>query len=162
MIKTRLLVGISALMAVGLITPATRAISTSAERDSRIIIELTKGLEGLSEEQVISSQSALLSRIRNTVTNNIEVVDHYNVLANAVCVSVNANDIAAIEQVPGVKSITVDKLHEKKTTGNLYSAKITKDIVVDENISATTMQKPNGTADGEGTAVAILDNEFYF
>ena len=161
MIKTLSLIGLAALMSVGAASPSS-PVSANAEKDTRIIVELSKGLNGLSEEQILQSQSALLSRIRHTVTNNIEVVQHYSVLNNAVCIALNSNDIEAVKQVPGVKSITIDTLHAKKTTGSTYSAVIHRDVTPDENISATTMQKPSGTADGEGTAVAILDNEFYF
>lgn len=162
MIKTHLLIGLAALMSAGLITSHAQPQTDLKEKDTRIIVELSKGLDGLSEQQISNSQSALLSRIRNTVTNNLDVVEHYNVLANAVCISVNSEDVEAIKNVPGVKSVTVDKLHAKKTTGETYSARITRtDPIPDENISATTMQKPNGTSDGEGTAIAILDNEFY-
>ena len=163
MIKTHLLIGLAALMSAGLITSHAQPQSNLKEKDTRIIVELSKGLDGLSEQQISNSQSALLSRIRNTVTNNLDVVEHYNVLANAVCISVNSSDVEAIKNVPGVKSVTVDKLHAKKESGETYSARITRaDPIPDENISATTMQKPVATNDGEGTAIAILDNEFYF
>lgn len=159
MIKTRLLVGVAALMCIGAITPAHNAISTSAERDSRIIIELSKGVNGLTQEEISNTQSALLSRIRQNVTNNIELLHSYSILNNAICVEVNSEDIEAIREVPGVASVTVDNFHLKESTGETYSVNLQGRV--DENISATTMQKPGGTNEGEGTAIAILDNEFF-
>jgi len=164
MIISRLLAGMIAVMSLSsVVVPTSNGETTDGERDSRIIVEVSRGLDGLSDDQIKSSQIAVLNRIRSNVTTNIEYIDSYSVLNNAFVIEVNSNNIEAIKSLPGVASVTIDKLHARKAIGEgeTYSAKITKDSV-DPNISAGTMQKPSGTKDGEGTVVAILDNEFFF
>lgn len=168
MVKTRLLAGVVAIMSVGAMVaiPSTsNAQVVNADNDSRIIVEVSKGLEGLSTEDILESQNIVFNRIKNSVAPNIEIVSNYSVLNNAFVAEINSDATELVKSVPGVKSVTVDKLHKKETTGSTYSAHISKSDPgsgVEKNISAETMHKPIDTNDGEGTAVAILDNEFFF
>lgn len=166
MVKTRLLAGIVAVMSVGAMVaiPSTsNAQVVDAENDSRIIVEVSKSLEGLSTEDILASQNVVFNRIKNSVAPSIEIVSNYSILNNAFVAEVNSNAVELIRSVPGVKSVTIDKLHEKKETSSPYTARISKPTgQVEKNISAETMNKPSNTNDGEGTAVAILDNEFFF
>ena len=164
MIKARLLAGMIAVMSLGAVTaPSFSEGTVSGERDSRIIVELSRGLDGLTDAQIASSQKNMLNRIRSNVSSNVELVQSYNVLNNAFVIECNSADIEAIRSLPGVESVTLDKLHARKTTGETYSASFVKPAdAVEENISATTMHKPSNTNDGEGTVIAVLDNEFFF
>ena len=141
-------------------------VKEAPAKDTRIIVELDRGLSGLSVEQVKNVQKSFIKLMGSNVTTNYKFVQSYTVLNNAVVLEVNSNDVEAIKAMDGVKSVTVDKVHWKKVANNDDVIYITKEGsrdagVVEENISATTMYKPADTNDGEGTVIAILDNEFY-
>ena len=169
MVKAHLLTGMIAIMAVGGLTAcgnSSRPLnSPETEKNARIIVEVDKDIEGLSEDEILASQSKLINKIACNVTSNFEKVDSYTVLVNAFTLDVDSKDIEAIRNLGGVKSVTVDKLHAYKSLGDgaTYTAGISRGLGdPDENISATTMHKSNDTNDGAGTVVAILDNEFFF
>lgn len=176
--NSKLLAGMIAIMTLGGIT-ATSATGNSAkevsaangDQDTRIIVEVNKSLEKLSDSEIYSSQDKVMNVISNKVTKNFSLFDRYHVLNNAFVMSVNANHIDAIRALPEVKSVTIDKIHAKQEleSGDYYSAKLNCSVgktdeepgEMVENISASTMNKPSGTNEGEGTVIAILDNEFY-
>ena len=137
------------------------------ERDARVIVEVNKDLKKLSEKGAIETQVAVYENIKSVATKNVRMLDNYTVLNNAFVLEVNSNDIESIKSVPGVKSVTVDKLHWEREINN--DSYITLDggdagDAIDEskNISAETMFLPEDNNEGEGTIVAILDNEFHF
>ena len=135
------------------------------KRDARIIVEVDRDLNKLSEKGARNSQDVVFDNIANTATNNIRLVERYTVLNNAFVLEVNSADIESIKTVPGVKSVTVDSIHwEREINHDSYTVLGDGDTASadeSENISATTMFKPENTNDGEGTIVAILDNEFH-
>lgn len=133
-------------------------------RDKRIIVEVGYDVKSLTSEGIKNSQQFVYNNIKELATRNIRKTQSYDTLVNAFVLEVNENDIEKIKQVPGVKSVTVDKIHAEQVYQNdgAVPLVITRDGgSVEENISATTMNKPEGTNDGEGTIVAILDNEFH-
>ena len=140
------------------------------ERDARVIVEVNHKLKSLgSEEAIRESQNIVYGNIRQYVTNNVRLVQRYDELNNAFVMEVNSNDIESIKKVPGVKSVTIDKMHwERVYNDDEYVPLGTDDtgsqatLGENDNISAATMKKPEQTNDGEGTLVAILDNEFHF
>ena len=166
--KAHLLTGMIAIMSIGGLAGCANSVaplnSPETEKDARIIVEVDKSIDGLSEDEILASQSRLLTKIAHSVTSNFTQIDSYTVLNNAFSLDVDSKDIEAIRSLSGVKSVTVDKLHAYKAIGDgqTYSAKISRGLPVDENVSATTMHKPGDTQDGAGTIVAILDNEFFF
>ncbi|MCQ3035472.1 MAG: S8 family serine peptidase [Bacilli bacterium] len=141
-------------------------------RDARIIVEVDKSLNNLSTDEIFSSQDEVMKVISKKVTSNFKLVQRYSVLNNAFVVEVNKDDVEAIRALDEVASVTLDEIHAKQdiSDGSYYSAKFvrpaakatedTGDVV--ENISAITMEKPDNTNDGEGTVIAVLDNEFFF
>ena len=135
------------------------------ERDARIIVEVDRGLKNLNAEGVKSTQDVVFDNIVTTATPNVRLINRYSVLNNAFVLEVNSGDIESIKTVPGVKSVTVDKLHwVREINHDSYTILGEGDQASaddSENISATTMHKPDNTDDGEGTIVAILDNEFH-
>jgi len=170
---SRLLAGMIAVMSIGGISGLsevkTNNTNSQGEKETRIIVEVNDGLENLSKSEIFSTQDKVIRSIKNKVTRNFDLVDRYSVLNNAFVLEVNKDDVEAIRALPNVASVTLDEIHAKKdiADGDYYSVKIKKSAAeedvgpVEENISATTMSKPNDTNDGEGTVIAILDNEFY-
>lgn len=154
----------AAVIAVGGLT-ASR-LAKQPERDARIIVEVNRNVKSLSKQGIRNSQDAVLSNIMEYATTNVRRTKCYNELNNAFVLEVNSNDIERIREVPGVASVTLDEMHWKRTYNNdgfiaLDAEGRGSEGSVEENISAATMHKPDDTFDGEGTLVAILDNEFH-
>ena len=170
MVKAHLLTGMIAIMSIGGLSGSMNLKplnSPETEKDARIIVEVDRDIDGLSEEQIKASQANLLKKIAHSVTSNFTQVNSYTVLNNAFTLEINSNDIEGVRNLPGVRSVTIDKAHAYKAigSGQTYSAKITRglgDPKFAPNRSAETMLKPDDTEEGTGTVVAILDNEFFF
>lgn len=175
--KLGLLLCASATMVLAACSAGASQIKGLPERDRRIIVEVDRSLDTLSEKGVENSQKAVYNNIKAVATSNIRMVESYSVLNNAFVLEVNSADIESIKSVPGVKSVTVDTIHWERVINNdSYIPLGNGDSeAIDEstNISAETMLKPGykdkdgnvipgETNDGEGTLVAILDNEFHF
>ena len=172
---SRLLAGMIAVMSIGGMSGLTNAQkkteSFSGDKSTRIIVEVNESLEGLSKSEIMSTQDNVIKAIKRNVTSNFDVVNRYSVLNNAFVLDVNKDAVSAIEALPGVASVTYDKIHAKRDlpAEDRYSVTIQRGRKAGEdegslepNISAQTMYKPeSGTAEGEGTVIAILDNEFY-
>ena len=164
MIKLAVLATVTAGLFMGANTAADIPQVKVAPRDTRIIVELDRSLSSLTSEGVTNVQNNLLNHIRSEVTRNIEVVSRYTVLNNAIAIAVNEQYVDQITNLSGVKSVTVDRAHFiKQDTGSVRVIESTaNDYGGSDNISAQTMNKPTtGTNDGEGTTIAIIDNEFY-
>ncbi len=164
--KLGLLFGASAAMIIATSGVVASQLTALPERDASIIVEVDHKLEGLSEKGIKNTQDAVYSNIKSA-TPNVKRVRSYSVLNNAFLMEVNSKDIETIKTVPGVKSVTVDKMHWQQVINNdeyvtLDEGDPEPDYDETKNISAETMKKPDDTNDGEGTLVAILDNEFHF
>ena len=136
-------------------------------RDARIIVEVNRNVKSLSKENLYRTQDIVYNNIKRYATSNVKLTKRYNELNNAFVMEVNSNDIEAIKNVPGVASVTVDTLHWTRVyndDGYVPLDGESGEVALSENdnISAATMKKPEVTNDGEGTIVAILDNEFHF
>ena len=140
------------------------------EKDARIIVEVNRNLKSLKKEDVRTSQDIVYNNVKEYATSNVRLIKRYNELNNAFVMEVNSNDIEKIKEVPGVASVTVDKLHWERvynddgyiTLGNDEDEETNSEALGEnDNISAATMKKPEDTYDGEGTLIAILDNEFH-
>ena len=135
---------------------------SKAPLDTGIIVELERPLSSLSEEGINNVQNSLLNRIRNEVTSNVKVLSKYTVLNNAIAIAVNSQYVDQITNLSGVKSVTRNTLHEiTSSSRNIIPVDPEHDYGGGDNISAETMNKPDDTNDGEGTLIAIIDNEFY-
>ncbi len=134
--------------------------------DTEIIVEVDRSLDSLTQDGIKNTQNAIRNRIKNYVTPHVKDICSFNVLNNAFAVAVNGDYVDQIRNLPGVKSVTINSLHWAQTPesddGAVY-IRGANDGIYDEsqNVSALTMEKPNNTNDGEGTVIAILDNEFY-
>ena len=171
---SRLLAGMIAVMSIGgmsgIAGAKTSTENYSGDKSTRIIVEVNKSLEDLSKSEIISTQDNAIRAIKKNVTRNFSLVDRYSVLNNAFVLDVDKDAIEDIRNLPEVASVTVDKIHAKQEIAeeDRYSVTIKRGRSPEEdvgaevnNISADTMHKPSGTNEGEGTVIAILDNEFY-
>ena len=139
------------------------------ERDAQIIVEVNRNVNTLSKEEVKKTQDAVYNNIKLYATTNVRLTKRYNELNNAFVMEVNSNDIESIKKVPGVASVSIDKAHVISVNNNDEGIYIPLNgnrdpqatLGENDNISAATMFKPENTNDGEGTLVAIIDNEFH-
>lgn len=170
MIVTKIAALIAGLTLGANIAVEARPYRVMEKRDTQIIVEVDRSLESLTSEGIKTVQDTLYNSIKTNVTNNIRLITSYTVLNNAFAISINKNYIDAVKALPGVKSVTENKVRiiatqsrepdeEEEKTPEAYGGST--------NESAVTMNKPdseglNPTNDGEGTVIAILDNEFFF
>ena len=169
MLKATLIAGFLSAMALGVTAVGAGNAKSLPERDARIIVELERDKDSLTEEGIANTHSIVLNNIKNYATSNIRLLSSYSKTVNAIAISLNSNDIEAVKKVPGVKSVTLDEIHWVQSLDEPHADdegidedEIDIDYGGSENQSATTMKKPTDTYDGEGTTIAILDNEFYF
>ena len=176
--KSRLLCGVIATMSLGTIGASTGAIKSvdALEPDTRVIVKLSDDIENISSDEAQAQQDRLLSRIRYSVNPKAELIQSFYVLNNAMTIRVNQEDVSKIEKLSGVKKVYKDHLIKQNKASQGVTYKVNKesstDIDPNENVSNRTMRKPgydDGTGnilpgttyDGEGTVIAILDNEFH-
>ena len=141
------------------------------ERDAQIIVEVNRDVETLSKEGVKNTQDAVIDNIARYATRNFRINTRFNELNNAFVMEVNSDDIEAIKNVPGVAHVSVNKAHVLSVNNDdegyyipLNDGEGSQEEELfgsSNNISAETMHKPDDTNDGEGTLVAIIDNEFH-
>lgn len=172
------LMAVLALSGAAITSSDTEGVSVNSADDServRVIVEVKKGLNGLSEDEITLSQNNVLNSIRKNVTKNVELIDRYSVLNNAILIDVSSNKVDEIRKLDGVGLVNVDKVRFSKSNETVtYSTAgvlaATEEITPkeqqdtgteEENITATTLRKPANSSEGEGTVIAILDNEFY-
>ena len=177
--KSRLLCGVIATMSLGTIGASTGAIKATEalEPDTRVIVKLKKDIDELTSEEALNQQENLLSRIRYSVNPKAELVNRFTVLNNAMTLKVNEEDVAKIENLSGVEHVYKDNFVVRKNKGQGVTYQVNRsaseEIDQNENVSARTMRMPGfddgtgnilpgSTYEGEGTVIAILDNEFYF
>ena len=165
--KLRLVLGVTVAAAITAGCVVASALRNQPERDARIIVEVNRNVDTLNEEGIKRTQNVVYDNIKQYATTNVRRTQSYSQLNNAFVMEVNSNDIEAIKKVPGVASVTVDTIHWVRSYDDdgvvALDANSGSEATLGENdnISAATMHKPENTNDGEGTIVAILDNEFH-
>ena len=171
MLKLGLLCGVITAMSV---CSGTRTLTNdqakAKECDTKFIIELDSDIHSTLSEKALNQQDKVLGKIKRSVNLNAEKIVSYSVLNNALVITGNKEDEDALKKISGVKSVEVINDHiVKNTQSRGISIPVTKGsgiIDVNKNASAQTMEKPaagdDTHYDGEGTLIAVLDNEFYF
>ena len=132
------------------------------ELNTRIIVQLDSNLANKSREQIINEQNEVIRSIRSTISNQLKVDTRFTNAVNAFVLDVNSAHVSAIRNVPGVKDVNYDKIHSVTYKENDL-APIRNAIVTEtatDNISKETMEIEDGTKEGEGTLIAILDSSF--
>ena len=166
--KLRLVLGVTVAAAITAGCVVASSLKEQPERDARIIVEVDRKLDTLNKEGVRNTQNIVYDNIKQYATDNVRLTQRYSQLNNAFVIEANSDDIEAIKNVPGVASVTVDKIHWVRNYNDDGAVALDAGsgsqatLGENDNISAATMHKPENTNDGEGTIVAILDNEFHF
>ena len=166
MLKVGLLCGvIAAMSATGLKANFENKNFESKPIDAQFILELEDDIDTISTDKAIKQQNAVFQKVKNSINRNATQDKNFTILNNAVVVSANKEDISELRKVPGVKYVTENGTHVvKKSQGSFISVdnnRMNRGVEDSENASAETMHKPEGTNEGEGTLIAVLDNEFY-
>ena len=165
MLKVGLLCGVIAAMSATGAKFELRKPIESKPLDAQFILELEDDIDTITADEAIKQQNAVYQRVRNSVNANATQDKHFTILNNAVVVSANKEDISELRKIPGVKYVTENGTHVvEKSQGSFISLDVQRNRdggSVEKNASAETMQKPEGTNEGEGTIIAVLDNEFY-
>ena len=167
MLKVGLLCGVIVTMsATGLKANLSKKEFESKPIDAQFILELEDDIDTISADKAIKQQNAVFQKVKNSINRNATQDQNFTILNNAVVVSANKEDIDELRNIPGVKYVTESGTHiVEKSQGSFISvdnSRKNRTGEVEENASAETMHKPDGTNEGEGTVVAVLDNEFYF
>lgn len=170
MIKVSMLAALLGGLAMGSTTIAATQVNKSVEPlDTQIIVEVDRSLGSLTKEGVKNVQNIVYNRIKSYVTPNIKFITSYSVLNNAFAISINSNYVERVKSLPGVKSVTINKVRLVTQSVNQILSDDEVDPVNDYggkiNQSAVTMNHDpydEHTNNGEGTVIAVLDNEFYF
>ena len=163
MFKKLALLGIVATaMLVGSVS--STQVHEREELDAKVIVRLRGGVSDKSNINIIREQDAVINQIKSFVTCDFEVTDRFSTLVNAFSLKVNSAHVDEIRSLPLVKSVDYDSQIEVKYTEDDLEL-IRRDLVnittqVEENISATTMNVPSNTKEGEGVLIAILDSGF--
>ena len=167
MLKVGLLCGvIAAMSATGAKFEVARKFE-SKPIDAKFILELEDDIDSIGSDKAIKQQNAVYQKIKNSVNANAIQEQNFTLLTNAVVVSANKEDIDELRKIPGVKYVTENGTHVvKKSSAGFISVDVNKSLrsggsEIEENSSSETMHKPEGTNEGEGVVVAVLDNEFY-
>ena len=166
MLKVGLLCGvIAAMSATGLKANLETKKFESKPIDAQFILELEDDIDTISAEKAIKQQNAVFQKVKNSINENATQDRNFTILNNAVVVSANKEDIDELRKIPGVKYVTESGTHiVQKSQGSMISLaneRKNRSAEDSENASAETMHKPEGTNEGEGTLIAVLDNEFY-
>lgn len=150
--KKLLLLGtIASSLVIGGVSLSLRPIEAKhEEKDATIIVKLDDR----------ASKQAVLRKIRNTITPNVDVTSEYNALFNGFVLNVPSKYVSDIRYLNGVSEIDYNKPLVERNLGDGVDYALSNGIV-DITASSLTMQKPEGTNDGSGTFIAILDNAFY-
>ena len=164
MLKVTVLATLLAGIAMGTNIAANANPAKIEKRDSEIIVEVDRSNETLTEQGVKNTQDIVMNNIRKYATGNFRLLSSYTSVANAFAISVPSSYIEQIKNVPGVKSVTVNqvRIEVESLASSRGDPEPDDEYGGSENISAETMHKGKDTNDGEGTVIAILDNEFYF
>ena len=163
--KLGLLITVASALVLGACASSASQLRDLPERDTQIIVEVDKDIKQLSEKGALRTQEVVYNNIKEYATTNIRKLGSYTILNNAFVLEVNNADVESIRSVPGVKSVTVDRIHWVQEYNNDTYIPLGNpdngEADESKNISAETMHKPEDTNDGEGTLIAILDNEFH-
>ena len=133
---------------------------SNEEKDATIIVKMKSDVNKYSHDSLIRQQNYLLEQISNNITHNYQVKGRYSHLFNGFILNVPSTYVEEIRQLDLVDEIDYNNFlcyEESIDDGTDYQVT----SISTASASSQTMEKPEGTNDGAGTFVAILDNSFY-
>ena len=147
-------------LAIGVFAGIKSTNDSKEVRDASIIVKMKDDVNKHSQMHLIGQQNSLLREISNNITTNYKVVDRYSHVFNGFTLEVPAAYVSRIRSLNRVDKVNyeVEIIHETLNDGVDYALPKT---IVTSTASSQTMSKPEGTNDGAGTFIAILDNGFY-
>lgn len=157
MMKTNLFLSLLGVAFIGPLGMGNAPYQTVEQRDTRIVIQVDGDVKDLNANQIKARQNAVINEIRTNVTKNFWVEQTYTGVVNAIAISVNAKNVSEIEKLSGVRSVDFNVMHSVQTFGDGYVAPKENKDLLDENISAKTMNVPETATKGAGVLVAVLD-----
>ena len=151
---------LAAVMAVGGVSQLQSVNKKAEERDATIIVKMKSNLEGKSTNALIAEQNSLLNEIAGKVTDNYRVRKRFCNIFNGFTLEVPASYVSDIRYLSRVDELEYDNFVITETTGDgvNYEIKLNNDSAT---ASSKTMEKPEGTNEGSGTFIAVLDTGFY-
>lgn len=159
--KLALLTLATSALAIGFISNIKIAKESKEERDATIIVKMKTNVDNYSTKQLLNMQNSLLKEISYTVTNNYKVTSRYTRIFNGFVLKVPAayvSDIRSLNRVDMVNYNNIIAETSSNDDGARYSIPLGNPSKM---ASSSTMEKPEGTNDGAGTFIAILDNGFF-
>ncbi len=147
-------------LAIGVFAGIKSTNDSKEVRDASIIVKMKDDVNKHSQMHLLGQQNSLLREISNNITTNYKVVDRYSHVFNGFTLEVPAAYVSRIRSLNRVDKVNyeVEIIHETLNDGVDYALPKT---IVTSTASSQTMSKPEGTNDGAGTFIAILDNGFY-
>ena len=133
---------------------------SNEEKDATIIVKMKGDVNKYSHASLIKQQNYLLEQISNNITHNYKVKGRYSHLFNGFILNVSSTYVEEIRQLDLVDEIDYNnflRYEESFDDGTDYEVT----SISTASASSQTMEKPEGTNNGAGTFVAILDNSFY-
>lgn len=157
------------ILALGFLTVAMCACGISqlkdankvAEaRDATIIVKMRSKTEGKDASALLAEQNSLLNEIAATVTANYRIRNRFCNIFNGFTIDVPSEYVSNIRYLSRVDKVEYDKFHLVESFGDGATYEIKLDNA-NATASGKTMEKPEGTNDGSGTFIAVLDTGFY-
>ena len=160
--KKLALLGLSvAALCVGGFSQLQNVNKVAEARDATIIVKLKGDVTKSSPKAILAKQNAVLNDISNNITHNYRVKNRYSHALNGFVLEVPSAYVSSIRYLDGVDKVNYNEvLMEKSSNNDGVNFEITLGTGTG-TASSQTMEKPDGTNEGSGTFVAILDNGFY-
>ena len=159
--KKLALLGLSvAALSLGGLSQLQNVNKVTEARDATIIVKLKGDVSKCSYQNIINKQNMLLNEISSTITSNYRVKNRYSNIINGFVLEVPSAYVSSIRYLNAVDKVSYNNPIAEEVYNN---DGFTYEIKVNANSTASskTMEKPEGTQDGHGTFIAILDNGFY-
>ena len=159
--KKLALLGLSvAALSVGGLSQLHNVNTVAEARDATIIVKLKGDVTKYSYDAIINKQNALLNEISSTITSNYRVKNRYSNIINGFVLEVPSAYVSSIRYLNAVDKVDYNNPIAEEVFNNdgfTYEIKVNSKSTA----SAKTMEKPEGTEEGHGTFIAILDTGFY-
>ena len=159
--KKLALLGLSVVaLSVGGMAQLQNVNQVTEERDATIIVKMKGDVTKYSQDTLIAKQNLLLNEISQNVTHNYKVLDRYSNIFNGFVLQVPSAYVSSIRYLDSVADVNYNNIIA--TTSSVNDG-VRYEISLGTNATASshTMEKPDGTKEGSGTFIAILDNGFY-